>query len=596
MIKDYLKNNVLIADGAMGTYYSQIISNNDTFPELANITNPLIIEKIHAEYIEAGAQLIRTNTFSANSIVLNKTRQEVKTILEKGYALAQKAALGNKVFIAASIGPIPEMTADGTILDKTRILDEYMFIVDTFLNVGANIFIFETFSRLDYLSEIASYIKDKAADAFILTQFVMTSEGFTRKGISLERIRDQIRKVTTIDAYGFNCGVGPTHLAKLISNLDFSQDVLSIFPNAGYPEIVNERMVYNNNPDYFASVLSNMPGLGANIIGGCCGTTPSHIKKLAEKVQLQPLKPSSVAKGERKELRAVRKTKNNFFDKLKNGQFTIAVELDPPFDINIDKIVHNAFICKEHGVDLITIADSPLARARVDSVMLAAKIKREVGIETMPHICCRDRNINALKSILLAGHIEEIRNVLAVTGDAIPNASTSEIKSVFNLNSTKLIEFITEMNKEIFVDDQFCIGGALNLNVLNKDVELSRMLAKTEKGAGFFLTQPIFDAETIAYLPKVRKSSQAKILGGIMPLVSYRNAQFINNEVPGINVPAEYIKMFDPNMTKEEAEEQGVDLAVKIACEVKSGVDGFYFITPFNRVEMIMKILHRCVG
>ncbi|MBP2651788.1 MAG: methylenetetrahydrofolate reductase [Firmicutes bacterium] len=591
MLKKLLTTKYIIADGAIGTYYAQMMNNHTIFAELANITHPEIVEKIHAEYIEAGAKLIRTNTFSANSIILKILQPQLQTILEKGYEIAQKAAQGKNIFIAANIGPIPEVTADGKVLTKTRIFDEYKFIVDTFLQAGAEIFIFETFSRMDYLAEIARYIKSKNPKAFILTQFVMTAEGFTRKGISLERVQTEIKAVKDIDAYGFNCGVGPTHLTKLIRRLDISSDIVSIFPNAGYPEIINERMVYDDNPAYFAEIMSGMPNLGVKIIGGCCGTTPRHIRQLAEKLAGQLVQEVSAPISQPRKATAIKHTPNNFRAKLENGKFVTAVELDPPFDISINKILHNAWVCKEHGVDLITIADSPLAKARVDSVMIAAKIKREIGIDAMPHICCRDKNINALKSIVMAGHIEEIRNILAVTGDAIPKSS--DIKSVFNLNSVKLIEFINEINKEIFVDDPMYIGGALNLNVLNKDVELSRMLAKAAKGAGFFLTQPIFDDATIAYLPKTRTKPSAKILGGVMPLVSYKNAQFINNEVPGINVPEAYIKRFDPNMTREAAEIEGINLAVEIAKKIRSQVDGFYFITPFNRIEMIIKIIEK---
>jgi len=590
LLKEYLASNFLVADGAMGTYYAQL-TNQNTFPEWANCNDAETIEKIHTEYIQAGAQFIRTNTFSANSIILNIPREQVAVLLKKGYEIAHKAAYGKNVFIAASIGPIPEVKADGTVMSKEQMVEEFKFIVDTFLQVGADLFVFETFSRTDYLLEVSAYIKEKNVNAFVLTQFVMSAEGYSRKGISIERLQDEIKVVKTIDAYGFNCGVGPTHLSKLIQRIDIGQDKLSLFPNAGYPEVVNERMVYNNNPEYFAEVMSHVLSQGVRIIGGCCGTTPEHIRCLAQKVSAKTVGQATPRINER-ETALAKQVENHFAAKMKAGKFVIAVELDPPFDMNMDKILHNARVCKENGVDVITIADSPLAKARVDSVMIAAKIKREVGIDAMPHICCRDRNINALKSIIMAGHIEEIRNILAVTGDAIPR--NSETKSVFNLNSVKLIEFIKDINQEMCSNDPVYIGGALNLNVLNKEVELSRMAAKIEQGARFFLTQPIFEEETIDFLPRAKENSKAKILGGIMPLVSYKNAQFINNEVPGITIPQGYIERFTPAMSREDAENAGIELAVDIAKRIKPMVDGFYFVTPFNRIDMIMKIIKHC--
>jgi len=237
---------------------------------------------------------------------------------------------------------------------------------------------------------------------------------------------------------------------------------------------------------------------------------------------------------------------NTFAEKLAQGAFVVALELDPPFDADARKLLQGAQRCREAGVDLLTIADSPMARARVDSLAMAAKVQREVGIQTMPHICCRDKNLNALKSGLLAGHIEGLRNALVVTGDAIPAGDRAEIKGVFNLNSFRLIEYLAELNQGPFLDAPFLMGGALNLNAANRDAEVARMATKAAKGATFFLTQPIYSQEIVDYLARLVKPHGVKILGGILPLVSYRNAQFLNNEMPGIQVPEEFIARFHP--------------------------------------------------
>lgn len=592
MIREYLKDNLLITDGAMGTYYDQITGNYDSLPEFANLREPEIIEQIHAEYIAAGAKLIRTNTFSANCFSMNINRTVLREILTAGVQIAEKAAQGKGVFVAASVGPIPEMV-DKTELDKSRILAEYQFIADVLLAAGTKIFIFETFSGIEYLKEITQYIKVKDNSTFLLAQFATTPEGFTRNGIRNERIVAEMKQLDSLDGYGFNCGVGPTHLHNALKNINFSGDIVSVMPNAGYPEIVNERTLYIQNPDYFAHKMNDIRKLGVKIVGGCCGTTPVHIQKMADIIRHNPVEYLPSRNIEVEPAVLSEKRKNGFFDKLTQGQFVVAVELDPPFNANSAKILQNARICKDNGIDIITIADSPMGRARVDSVAIAAKISREVGIDVLPHLCCRDKNLNGLKSGLLAAYMEGIRNILAVTGDPILNSDKKDIKSVFNLNSLKLIEMIRTMNQDVFAEDPFHVGGALNVNAVKSEVELARMSRKQENGATFFLTQPVFSEKAIESISQAKNKENVKILGGIMPLVSYKNAQFLNNEMPGIQVPEKIIHRFDENMDRQTAEDMGIELAVEIAEKLRPHVDGFYFITPFNRIEMIMKIWQR---
>jgi homocysteine S-methyltransferase len=590
MILDYLKNNVLVTDGAMGTYYYQKTNDYDSFSELANLNNPEIIKEIHNEYIEAGAKLIETNTFSANTFTLELSREEVKEIIVNGIKIAKAAAKGKEVFVAGSIGPITKAFINE---DNKEIMEEYKFITDIFIENGIEIIVFETFSSLEYIGEITSFIKNKNKDITIITNYEIMPNGFTREGISIKGIVEEVKKLDTIDIYGFNCGVGPSHIFNLVKSLDIFYDNISVIPNSGYPEFINNRTVYVNNPEYFADRIIEIKNLGAKIVGGCCGTTPEHIKKIVEKLNnIAPKLPTAkneVALGKAEEIMVI----NEFSKKLSSGEFVLAVELDPPFDTKIQNIMEGAKICKANGVDLITVADSPMSKVRVDSVMISAKIKREIGIDAMPHICCRDKNINAIRSNVLAAHIEGIRNILAVTGDPVSSADKMDIKNVFNLNSFKLIELISQMNKDVFKEDKFKIGGALNLNVLNKDLELTRMYKKIERGATFFLTQPIYEDETIQFLSKIKRDKNIKILGGILPLVSYRNAQFINNELPGVNIPKKYLDKFGMEMTREEGEKLGIEIAVEIAKNIINYVDGIYLMTPFNRFNMIVEIINK---
>ncbi|MBC2582147.1 bifunctional homocysteine S-methyltransferase/methylenetetrahydrofolate reductase [Clostridium sp. DJ247] len=591
MIYDYLKNNILITDGAMGTYYSELTGDNVFNCEFANIEKPEIIKNIHISYIEAGAKLIRTNTFSANSLNLGISREKIKELINAGYNIAKEATKGKDIFIAASIGPISNSMSDKNGID---ILDEYKFVVDAFIEAGGHIFLFETFSNLNYLEEISDYIKQKNNNAFIIVQFAIMPDGFTRDGISINRIVEEVKLIKNVNIYGFNCGSGPAHLYKSLKKLHISEDIISVLPNASYPELINERTIYVNNPEYFAEKMIDIKNLGVKILGGCCGTTPDHIKELTKRLLNHNNKDFTDSEVKLITKETVIKQSNIFQDKLLRNEFVIAVELDPPFDTSIDKIIQGAKICKENGIDLITIADSPMSKVRVDSISIAAKIKREIEIDTMPHICCRDKNVNAIRSGLLAAHIEGIRNVLAVTGDPVPAEDRMATKSVFNLNSFKLIDLISEMNNEVFVEDGISIGGALNLNVLNKESEVARMCKKSENGATFFLTQPIYDEETIEFLKNLKKKN-VKILGGILPIVSYRNAQFLNNELPGVHIPEIYINRFHKDMSKEEAEEVGIEMAVEIGNKIKPYVDGIYFMTPFNRVQMIIKIIEKMI-
>lgn len=589
MIKEYLKNKILISDGAMGTYYSEITGNDISYCEFANLNDKNTIKKIHSKYIEAGAKLIRTNTFSANIYDLGVTHKALKEIIYSGIDIAKEAVSNKGIFIGGSIGPIRKENN----LDEfdEEILEEYKFIVDCFLEKKIDIFIFETFSSYTYLDEISKYIKEKNNETFILTSFAFKPDGFTRDGLSVSKVLSYLENINEIDGYGFNCGSGPSHLSEIVKKAAINNKIISVLPNAGFPEIIHERTVYPNNPSYFAKKISELKNFGVSILGGCCGTNPSYVKKLSSSISFSKTDDNIVTNiVSSNELKTKSKI-NKFKKKLDNDEFVMIVELAPPTDTDISKVIEGAKLCKENNVDLVTIPDSPMSRVRADSAIIASKIQREVGIDVMPHICCRDKNTNAIRSSLIGAHIENIRNVLAITGDPVSDASKIQTKSVFNLNSFKLIELIKDMNTEVFNEDGMLIGGALNLNVRNKEAEFNRMMKKIEKGANFFLTQPIYDDDAIEFLKVIKERVDIKILAGVLPIVSYRNAMFLNNELPGVTIPENYINMFSENMTKEEGQSIGLEIAVDIVKKLKEVSDGLYFIAPFHRVSMLIDII-----
>jgi homocysteine S-methyltransferase len=588
MIREYLKDNVLISDGAMGTYYSELTGNDVSYCEFGNLNDKDTIKKIHIEYIKSGAKLIRTNTFSANTYNLGVSREILSDIIKSAINIAKEAIQNTSVFIGGSIGPVKESNLEES---HKNVLDEYKFIVDCFLGEDIHTFIFETLSNCNYLKEICKYIKSKSSKSFILTQFAIKPDGFTRDGLSVNKLIKAVKNINEIDAYGFNCGSGPSYVSEIIKKIDIGNDIVSALPNAGYPELIHERTVYPNNPIYFAKKVNDIRSMGASIVGGCCGTNPKYIKQLSTLIHENLKVVNTIVQHEEEVKNQNIKIENTFKDKLDNDEFVVAIELSAPIDTDISKIIMGAKICKENNIDLVTVPDSPMSKVRADATIIASKIKREIDIEAMPHICCRDKNTNAIRSSLIGSHIENIRNVLAITGDPISDASKIETKSVFNLNSFKLMELIQDMNSEFFKEDNIFIGGALNLNVLNKEVEFNRMLKKIDKGAKFFLTQPVYDDEAIEFLKIIKERTNVKILGGLLPVVSYRNAIFLNNELPGVTIPDKYVKMFSEDMNKEEAQEIGVKIAVEIGKKLKDICDGLYFITPFNRVNMLIEII-----
>lgn len=591
LFADFLKEKLVdksyvLADGALGTYFSKLYGTGVDKCELSNIDAPENIKRIHRDYIEAGAQIIRTNTFAANTVSLKASLCTVTKIIRAGFRLASDVANGNNVYVFADIGPIPDT-------ENHDSLSEYKAIVDTFFEAGAKNFIFETFGSFDILLEVCRYIKSRDRNAFVLAQFAISPDGLTRKGVSGKRIIDVVGSSDVVDALGFNCASGPVHLLEYIKNLEAEKRSLisSIMPNAGYPSVQNERTIYQDNPEYFAGIMSDIKNLGIKILGGCCGTTPRHIaetRRILENVKKEFVYQVSNKKQEKQQQFPM----NIFREKLENGEMPVAVEFDPPASINISDLIEGAKSLKDCGADIITVADNPFAKARIDSSIYASKIKREAGIDTLPHLTCRDKNLNAIKALLLGLHIEGIRNILAVTGDPIPDAEKSHIKGVFNFNSYMLINFIRELNCSEFSGDEIFIGAALNVNAENFDAELKRAEIKIRQGARFFLTQPVFSPKAVEALRKAKESLNAKILGGILPIVSSRNARFLSNEIPGISIPEHIIVQFE-GKGRDDAEKTGIKIAVETWRDMMPYCDGAYLITPFNRWKMICEIISR---
>lgn len=583
-LQNYLEENILLIDGAMATYYAAKTGNQPSMCERANLDEPEIIRSIHQEYVAAGAKLIRTNTFAANTSSQNCSFEKICAIIQAAVSCAKEVSGGGDCAIAASIGPISDFERS-----DDEILNEYKMIIDVFNQDKIDIFWFETFSEYGIIKELSAYAKKINPSSTCAALFSLNTYGYTRSGHSRESILAALSDCSDILIKGFNCGTGSTHLLSQLKKTAIASCMAAV-PNAGYPDKIMDRTIYTDNREYFKNNILEIIDLGVSIIGGCCGTTPGHIKLISDSItDFRKKIPVSVTTTEKEESHV--KAENSFYDKLIAKERMIAVELDPPFDADISKIMTGSAVLKEAGADLITIADSPLGRSRVDSIIMAAKIRREIDIEVMPHICCRDKNLISLRATVLGAYIENIRNFLIVTGDPVSGEERNNVKSVFNFNSIKLMEFVSKMKVSLPPDDQIRFGGALNPRVSNTNKLIERLKTKTDAGAEFFLTQPIFNTREAEILDRIRTETGAYIFAGIMPLVSYRNAMFIHNEFPGIDIP-EYIRnAFSPDMSKEDAETVGVMAGVDISRLLDDCTDGFYFITPFNRAGMIRKIL-----
>lgn len=588
-IREYLKKSKLIADGSFGTYYSQKYKTVD-IPEYANITAPQRISEIHTEYINSGAKLIRTNTFASNTYSLDCSIEQVKENIKAAYKIAKEAVeqSGKEIFIAGNIGPVPAVFQP----DFEAVEEEYYQIAKTFIDEGADILCFETFTQSEHIMPAIKRIKEEC-NPFIIVQFCVNQYGYSEAGESAERLVSETAFSKCVDAVGLNCGVGPAHMQQILSKINLNNNCFATaMPNAGYPLLVRNRVKYADNPIYFASKVNDMALLGADIIGGCCGTTPDYIREVAKTVDLTPTVKSDKTSANNENEKPV--IKNSFFrnaDGTIKDKKLIAVELAPPFGADDKKLLEAAHMLKGLGVDVLTFPDSPSGRTRIDSVLMAQKVKNVTGFEVMPHICCRDKNAIAVRSTFLGASINGINNFLIITGDPIPVMARQVVKSVFNFDSVGLMRIADEMNSEALKDSPLTYGGAINQSRRRIESEIKRVQKKMEAGAEFFLTQPVFTAEDAERLHRVKEETGARILCGIMPLVSRKNALFMKNEISGVNVTDEVIERYPENADREDGENVGVELAKEMIAATRDFADGYYFSFPFNRTYLLKRII-----
>ena len=584
-VRAHLARKPLLFDGGMGTYYK---AKPGTECEQGNLLDPAGVRKVHREYLAAGAEAIKTNTFGLPRMAAAR-QPDWQALARAGWKLAAEAAVETGAAVFADLGPAPDTEAApaGSI---------YTAVARCFVEQGAKNFLFETLSSDAGVLEAVQAVKAQVPDAFVLVSFAVLPDGYTREGMYS---KDLVRRMTEsgiVDAVGFNCVSAPGAMRTLVQQLGSTALPLSVMPNAGYPVVTRTQVRYQGKPEYFAKELARIAAEGVRILGGCCGTTPAHIAALRAALDSLPAveKAAPAVQVSTPEAPTVEKD-DAFLRKLNAGKKVIAIELDSPKDADLTNYLAGAKRLQAAGADLLTIADCPIARARMDSSLVACRVHRELELCTLPHMTCRDRNLNATKALLLGLYAEGVREVLAITGDPIPTAERDEVKNVYQFNSRKLAQYIVSLAGEgREMPSPMTVFGALNLNARNFEVELRRAGEKLENGMSGFLTQPVLSEQAVENLRHTRETlgERAKILAGIMPVVSQRNAIFMENEVNGIHVAEDIMEAF-AGLDREQGEALGLEISLKMAREALPYADGFYLMTPFNRVALMERLIAR---
>ena len=584
-IRELLQTRPLLFDGAMGTYYK---AAPGVECEQANLTDPAGVLAVHREYLAAGADAVKTNTFSLPRLAAAHA-PGWEQLAQAGWQLAVQAAGETGAAVFADLGPAPDTEA----VPAGQV---YTAVAKQFAALGARNFLFETLSSDAGLLDAVGAIKAEVPDAFVLVSFAVLPDGYTREGMYCKDLARRMQESGIVDAVGLNCVSAPGAMRTLAKQLGGTLP-LSVMPNAGYPVVTRTQVKYQGRPEYFARELGRLAAEGTvQILGGCCGTTPAHIAALRAELDSLPVVEKTTPTEEFSTVKEQTvENEDAFLRKLNAGEKVIAIELDSPRTADLTGYLEGAKKLQAAGADLLTIADCPIAQARMDSSLVACRVHRELGLCTLPHMTCRDRNLNATKALLLGLYAEGVREVLAITGDPIPTAERDEVKNVYQFNSRKLAQYIVSLAGEgREMPGPMTVFGALNLNARNFDVELRRAKEKLENGMSGFLTQPVLSAQAVENLKKSRETlgADAKILAGIMPVVSQRNAIFMENEVNGIHVDDAIIQKFE-GLDRAAGEELGLEVSVQAAKAAAPYADGFYLMTPFNRVALMERLIAR---
>jgi len=608
-IVEKLKKKVVLFDGGMGTeLYRRGIYINRCFEE-TNIVQSELVKQIHRDYINAGAEVIETNTFGANRFKLKRFNLQDKLyeIIRKGAELAREVA-GDTILVAGSVGPLGVQIEPLGPIAREEAQEYFGEIIKPLLDGGVDLLIFETFINIDELRQAVIAAK-KITNKPIIAQITIDEDGNTLTGTDPETTIEELESLGA-DVIGVNCTVGPQVMLSWIEAVrNLTSLPISIMPNAGKPKNVDGRNIYLASPEYFAEYTKLLIQAGANVIGGCCGTGPEHIKRMASAISaLRPkIKLQKVEKLEIKEEHRVKpiekRDKSRLARRLCDGKFVKFVELLSPRGVDATRELQKAKELFYNGIDVINIPDGPRASARMSALALAVKIQREVGIETVLHFVCRDRNVIGIQSDLLGAYALGIKNILAITGDPPKLGTYPDATGVFDVDSIGLVNILNRLNNGLDIAGYpigeptgFFIGVGANPVAFNLEEELRRLYWKVDAGAEFIVTQPIFDVEKFKEFLRKIDHYRLPVIAGIWPLTSLRNAEFLNNEVPGVSIPEQIMdRMRKVVDSKEKSLEEGIKIAREILQEIRDRINGVQISSPFGRIDMVFQILEELV-
>lgn len=592
-----LENEILIADGAIGTLlYSY--GAGTCFEEL-NLSHPEDIIRIHEAYIEAGADLIQTNTYAGNYIKLERygLEEQVKEINSTAVRLARQAA-GKNAYVLGTIGGNRGIRPSAIPIEEIkRSFREQLYCL---LLEGVDGILLETFYDMEEIETVLA-IARKETDLPIIAQVSLQEIGIMQDQTSLQVVFDKLEQIGA-DIVGLNCRLGPHHMIASLEQVRIPEKAyLSAYPNAGLPAYTDGRFHYEGNPEYFRKSAHNFHSQGIRLIGGCCGTTPEHIRAFAQELKgLKPVNEKKVtAKKSSVEIRPTEISRPvPSLPELVKKRPSVIVELDSPRKLDTTRFFEGAKALKEAGIDALTLADNSLASPRISNSAIGHLVKENIGLRPLVHLTCRDRNIIGLQSHLMGLHTLGLHDVLAITGDPARVGDFPGASSVFDLSSFELIEMIKQFNeglsysgKDLGQKGAFSIGAAFNPNVRSLEKAVLRMEKKINCGADYFITQPVFSEKLLMEVHEETKHLDVPVYIGLMPLTSSRNAEFLHNEVPGIKISQEILDtMAKFNNEPLQSKREGIAITKGLIEAAAELFNGIYLITPFMNYEMSVEL------
>jgi len=604
---EILNQKTVIADGAMGTMlHARGVSFDKCFDEL-NLTNPAAVADVHREYIEAGAELIITNTFGANRFKLSKhgLHHDVDKINRAGVELAKRvvAASFKEVLIAGDVGPLGVRIAPYGRVKLEEAREAFAEQIKALAEAGADVVIIETMSDLYEIQEAIRAAKENSSLP-IIASVTFTRDDRTLLGDDPAKVAHRLAAAGA-DVIGVNCSGGPSQLLRILKQMRQAEPNANFWvkPNAGWPEQVSGRIMYPADADYFGEYALQFRQAGANIMGGCCGTTPQHIAVMKKALESTPATPvAEITIVDEDEITAEpTEQPTKLAQRLANKQFSICVEMDPPRGLSTHKLLAGASLLQDSGADIINVADSPLARMRMSAWAVCEVVQRQIGVETTLHFPTRGRNLLRVQGDLLAAHALGIRNVFVVMGDPTSIGDYPEATDNYDLVPSGLVKLIKQgfnmgvdhSGTSIGQPTNFFVGSALNLCPQDIDTEVKNLRRKINAGTDFFLTQPIYRPDDGPKLIEAYEAKHGKfdkpILAGILPLVSARHANFLHNEVPGISIPDEARTRIEA--AGESGAKVGVELAVELIQSIKGWASGIYMMPQFHRYDQASEII-----